>query len=405
MLKNTAKVLLSELSLPVCVILLIFAIPLRLMRKKPVVFLMQPASAGSLGDQAMMTVAAQKIGESQRTVTILGNDESWKQRMPEHCQIAPILGNTAYPNTLFAFLKLLYQYKPEGLYVVGADVMDGCYSLPRSRMRLLLLWLASAAGLDSRLLGFSFNEAPPRKIIFLMRIISHFVKFYARDPVSFQRLQAKRIRALQSADLAFLLKPRLHDQTEIQKFTAWAEKMHSEQRPIVALNVNYLHVQRHGGPFLTLMKTLLKQLLERGAGVVMIAHDIRISDGYSDEIAMRRILSAPSERTYFLPVDMHAEQIKHLVKNLDLVVTGRMHLAIASLGQAVPVVMFGYQGKQEGLAQLFDLDPGEVVISPTAAETDLVEKINQALDKKESWKKRIQKNIIHVMQLSELNFN
>jgi polysaccharide pyruvyl transferase WcaK-like protein len=56
-------------------------------------------------------------------------------------------------------------------------------------------------------------------------------------------------------------------------------------------------------------------------------------------------------------------QLKAIAGLADGVLTGRMHLAIASLGMGVPVVALTYQGKFEGLFRHFDL-PSWLLLSP-----------------------------------------
>lgn len=57
--------------------------------------------------------------------------------------------------------------------------------------------------------------------------------------------------------------------------------------------------------------------------------------------------------------------------SLDAVVTGRMHLAIACLGQSVPAACISYQDKVEGLYQLLGLEglaiDAQFVHSPDAS--------------------------------------
>ena len=50
-----------------------------------------------------------------------------------------------------------------------------------------------------------------------------------------------------------------------------------------------------------------------------------------------------------------ARQVKAISGHCDLILSGRMHLAIASLGQGVPVVCLTYQDKFEGLMEHFGL--------------------------------------------------
>ncbi|AFK52117.1 hypothetical protein TMO_0278 [Tistrella mobilis KA081020-065] len=83
---------------------------------------------------------------------------------------------------------------------------------------------------------------------------------------------------------------------------------------------------------------------------------------------------------------MHlAADLKGLAGILDGIVTGRMHLAIGSLGQGTPTVSVTYQDKFEGLYRHFGL-PDWMLLSPQryltpgsfeAALTRFVDEIDQ----------------------------
>ena len=57
--------------------------------------------------------------------------------------------------------------------------------------------------------------------------------------------------------------------------------------------------------------------------------------------------------------------VRRLVRGLDFVIAGRMHLAIACLAEGVPVAGVTYQGKFEGLFGYFEL--GDMLIAADAA--------------------------------------
>jgi len=59
--------------------------------------------------------------------------------------------------------------------------------------------------------------------------------------------------------------------------------------------------------------------------------------------------------TRILTETASAAELKALAGAVDLVVSGRMHLAIGALGMGVPAGGVVYQGKFEGLYQHFDL--------------------------------------------------
>ncbi len=98
-------------------------------------------------------------------------------------------------------------------------------------------------------------------------------------------------------------------------------------------------------------------------------------------------------------------KIKRIVGLLALVVTGRMHLAIASLGMGTPVLCVAYQDKFEGLFQHFDF-PLEYLAQPQECVTDAFSiKIENAIQHLDEMRDRIAKALPEVMRASERNLS
>src|SRR5690606_21106728 len=89
--------------------------------------------------------------------------------------------------------------------VIGADVIDGAYSYRRSVQRITAAMYAARAGVDTRILGFSWNERPdPRAAEALREAARAGVRVLVRDPVSERRLRAVvGDGVMRTADLVF----------------------------------------------------------------------------------------------------------------------------------------------------------------------------------------------------------
>jgi len=98
------------------------------------------------------------------------------------------------------------------------------------------------------------------------------------------------------------------------------------------------------------------------ASVLILPHDLRAGPaGGDDDVAIAYRISALLDSAanpvpHHVHVTCNAPEVKGLVGLVDLAVTGRMHLAIAALGMAVPVVALAYQGKFDGMMQRFALE-------------------------------------------------
>ena len=92
--------------------------------------------------------------------------------------------------------------------------------------------------------------------------------------------------------------------------------------------------------------------------------------------------------------------------HLDCVLTGRMHLAIACLGQGIPIACITYQGKFDGFYQHFDLEP--LFLEPkelfTSEKNHLVDLVNKLIEQREELRKQVLNKLDEVKKLSEANF-
>jgi polysaccharide pyruvyl transferase WcaK-like protein len=87
----------------------------------------------------------------------------------------------------------------------------------------------------------------------------------------------------------------------------------------------------------------------------------------------------------------------------DLVLSGRMHLAIASLGQGVPVICLTYQDKFEGLMEYFDLTGNTFSPQAVLDSDDLSERMFDYLDNCSELKKKVRDALPKVIEMSRAN--
>ena len=138
----------------------------------------------------------------------------------------------------------------------------------------------------------------------------------------------------------------------------------------------------------------------------MIPHDFRGQE--SDVSLAQAILEAlPLEmKPYCLqvPTPCSAAEIKSICANLDVVFTGRMHLAIACLGKGVPVAGITYQGKFEGLFNHFELQGMTIAPEEAFQPGVLASFLLNLISRREQLRQQIQANLAKVQTLSSSNF-
>ena len=178
---------------------------------------------------------------------------------------------------------------------------------------------------------------------------------FLRDPVSLERFDRAAGRPLGalSADIAFMIEPEplAADET----LGAFVAGERDAGRPVVGVNIHpMLSSSRDETEIAALVDSAVRTCnwlhAERGASIALIPHDYRLApNGDGDMLERVRSGCDPDVRVALPAAPLSAAQIKGLVAALDLVVSGRMHLAIAAFGAGTPVLGITYQGKFDGL--------------------------------------------------------
>jgi polysaccharide pyruvyl transferase WcaK-like protein len=110
------------------------------------------------------------------------------------------------------------------------------------------------------------------------------------------------------------------------------------------------------------------------------------------------------DRVEMLRPPLNAWELKHLAGMVDLVLTGRMHLAIAALGMGTPPLCVAYMNKFEGLFQLFDIDGLEVEPALVSECDEILAKMAEVVGGLEELEGKIKSKLPEIMDLSAKNF-
>ena len=261
----------------------------------------------------------------------------------------------------FRFVRLVSRY--DYLYCLGADMMDGFYSDNSTLRRTHLAALAASTGANTAILGFSFNEQPTPVSVKHLSELPASVRLCCRDPISHKRLTRYVKRSVDLvADVAFLLEP-AKDSNLAARVSKWIRDQQAAGQTVIGVNANFLTFQSRPnlevGDFVKLYVDALIELFyeDQTLSFLMIPHDFR---GKNSDVALAKAIlkalpSAIKPYCMQVPTPCSAAEIKSICTDLDIVLTGRMHLAIACLSQGTPVVGIPYQGKFEGLFDHFEL--------------------------------------------------
>ena len=350
--------------------------------------ILTPTSAGSLGDQAMVDAATSHLADELGRRVVIGPN-MFDTRSSAHGARNP--GKLPVLATLAG---MVLHARHVGL--IGADVLDGVYSAASILKRLKVLEMAHRVGAETRVFGSSWSQTPSDQVIAFLRKAA-WLRLHARDPISKARMETALDREVTLvADLAFLLRPEIRT-PEAQAASRWIVARQAEGATLLGVNLSG-HTLRtapdHGtGAFSGLIGRWLDADPKRA--ILIMPHDRRPGMG-GDMLVLERLHQALqgrfADRMYMLPQTLDAWELKALAGTVDLVLTGRMHLAIAAMGMGTPALCTVYQGKFEGLMSHFGIDdltmaPEDVLAgrcdqqlaAVTSRRTDLVHRIRHRL--------------------------
>lgn len=321
---------------------------------------------GSVGDQALvggLTSLLKQAGiQSARVLCRPGVD------MPVGGDVAftamPLWGRLGQAGAVANELA-----KARALIVIGADVLDGFYSRFESMLRLEVAGFAARRGVPAMVCSFSFNDRPDPAMAGAFRKLPQGVTLLCRDAVSRERVaQLVGERVKLTADLGFLLEP--SPASELERSVATWLKQDPRPGPVIAWNLSphslkLLTAAQRDQAVSASAAAIARLVTERDARVVLVPHDFRPHASDPEMLAdvFSRLPAAVQPRVLLAQGPYTAADVKQCCQHFDLVLTGRMHLMIATLGRDIPVVAVEYQGKFAGALRHFGLG-AESLLSP-----------------------------------------
>ncbi|WP_244521567.1 polysaccharide pyruvyl transferase family protein [Bradyrhizobium sp. DOA9] len=301
--------------------------------------------------------------------------------------------------------------RPDFGVILGADVLDGYYSPVDAARMLLVADLMAAFGAKVSVLGFSFNSRPAKALSEVFRLIDPGVVLNLRDAISLRRFDDfARKRARLVADAAFMLTPRA-DTGAVKAIAATIARQRAQGRKVFVFNIHPMLFKKPEPAKLRKMIELAAAAMERlsrqhSVSWVLLAHDYRpeIADDNCLRPLAGRLEPTLGERVHHVEQTLSAGEIKAVVGLVDGVITGRMHLAIAALGQGTPVAAITYQDKFQGLFAHFGISE-QLLLSPAQfLDGDRFEQfVGHFLGAYEAAADRVRQALPDVMELSRAN--
>ena len=301
--------------------------------------------------------------------------------------------------------------RPDFGLVLGADVLDGYYSPADAARMLLVADLMAAFGAKVSVLGFSFNSRPAKALREVFRLLDPGVVLNLRDAISLKRFDDfAQKRAHLVADAAFMLTPRA-DTAAVKQIASTIARQREQGRKVFVFNMHPMLFKKPEPAKLRHMIELAAVAMERlsrehNASWLLLAHDYRpeIADDNCLRPLADRLKPTLGDHVHHVDQALSAGEIKAVVGQVDGVITGRMHLAIAALGQGTPVAAITYQDKFQGLFAHFGVSESLLLSPAEFLVDDNFEKfVQQFLGTHEAVGGKVRQMLPAVMELSRAN--
>lgn len=322
---------------------------------------------GALGDDAMISAIGSMCRLVNPTAEIVIVIQGTAAAATARSRGLVPLDIWGAPDFMGEIVKILNAGDIDAAFALGADVMDGYYSPIVPARIAAVMDLARRSGIPATILGFSFNNAPYPGLSKAFDRMHSDVQVCLRDEISlerFRRFSSHPARLV--ADSAFMLVP----SEPAQAAADWVAARRAAGDRVIGVNLHPMLI-RNATPeqvneiIRTGAEALLAVAAKRPVSWFLLPHDYRgeLGDARCLEPIRDAISGRLGERVRYLEGMHLAADLKGLAGVLDGIVTGRMHLAIGSLGQGTPTVSVTYQDKFEGLYRHFGL-PDWMLLSP-----------------------------------------
>jgi len=371
-----------------------------------------PASEGSLGDEAIINSITTELKNKGHYVAMLqfvNKNEYTHIKTVDKRVLLPNYFSSGGWKERIKLIKIFSSFK--NFFLLGTDMLDGNYADWYTLGLLKLTHQAAFSGLNVRVVGFSLNEIQDPKSITALNNLPKNVKLYVRDPVSLKRAQSvlTKQKLVLTADMAFRLNPVVENDS-VKEYMKRILSYKENAFTIIGININpqlFLKTKDLENLIISFTDAISKTFnyLNSNVAFVLIPHDFRKTN--NDLLLLQNIYDKLSEKiknqTILIKHKVLASEIKYIIAYTDFVLTARMHVAIAALGQKIPIACVVYQGKFEGLCKHFDIKNNTIEPSEAIIPDKLFQLIKTLINSKETTKKLLEINFEKVQSLSLRN--
>jgi polysaccharide pyruvyl transferase WcaK-like protein len=365
---------------------------------------------GARGDEAMIEALLSALLEhhpDSRISVLTATPEA--DSVARHLGLEPVRQWMTSPQTI---ARCLQDLSLDSVWVIGADVMDGSYDIRSTAFTLVLADIAARSGIATSVTGFSFGQDPDPRVQRFYEALSRSVRFVVRDQASAKRFAEFAARsATTAADIAFLLAPAPNPMKSAPELN-WVRSQQETGRLTLVVNLHPMLLEssdtaRNEELVRNAAEALSVILQTDRVSLLLLPHDHRghLGDLVSLKPLAKALQVVHRDAVHLCETQLPAAEIKSLMRAVDATIAGRMHLVIASLGVGTPTAGITYQGKFEGLFELFGL-PANLLIDPlelVAQPSSLIELINRLIEDRSEIGGAVRRALPTVLEAAQLN--
>lgn len=320
-----------------------------------------PSGTNNKGDEALILSTLQNLYKKDIRIYVLQTGAALLDFILNDFEVKILNQYFQAFNTFDSFIERLrlifFMSDKKDIIIIGADLLDNGYGGERSEATLSVAAEAKALGLNVIVNSFSMRSIPSDRLKSMLKMVSkNGESFWVRDPLSLSRLtEAGFMKAKLSADIAFLLKP---EPINLQNESI-LKLISNNNHKLIGININPICLRNFkDGPvaFRNLMYNAMIKLYQQKKYyfILIPSHspdDVNFMLPIYDEM-----LKVNNNCCTILRPIPSATHVKTILGSCEHVFTGRLHIAILTIGMKKPVTCFPYQGKFEGQLNHFGID-------------------------------------------------
>ena len=189
-------------------------------------------------------------------------------------------------------------------------------------------------------------------------VLNRAHRIYARDPLTKKILNKIDVSSILSADMSFLLDSYLSDKntgiiTRIKKL-----KELGNSNIIIGLNCSFLIAKYMNlNDIVPFFIELIKRLNHRfnNCQFIFIPHVFGPLPSLDDREVIKQAVpfidKTIADKMIIIHDELNFEEIKEVVKNVDIIISARMHLCLGSLSVGTPFLNLAYSDKSKGFIE------------------------------------------------------